>query len=98
LTHRERGSPVPSLLWREDAGARAHPINCYSIGDRTPGLKNGADGSLTIHIQRESPGKARESNWLPAPDGPFYVILRTYGPKPELLDGSYKIPPVQMAK
>jgi hypothetical protein len=75
-----------------------NPIERYSIGDRSPGLKTGADGSLTIYIQHESPGKELESNWLPAPNAPFYVILRTYGPKPELLDGSYKIPPVQLAK
>jgi hypothetical protein len=75
-----------------------NPIERYSIGDRTAGLKKAADGSLTIHIQHESPGKALESNWLPAPEGPFYMILRTYGPKPALLDGSYKIPAVQMAK
>ena len=75
-----------------------NPIERYSIGDRTPGFKSAADGSLTIHIQHESPGKTLEPNWLPAPSGPFYVILRTYGPKPELLDGSYKIPPVQLVK
>jgi hypothetical protein len=75
-----------------------NPIERYSIGDRTPGFKPAADGSLTIYIQHESPGKALEPNWLPAPSGPFYVILRTYGPKPALLDGSYEIPPVQMVK
>jgi hypothetical protein len=75
-----------------------NPIERYSIGDRTPGFKPAADGSLRIYIQHEPPGKKLESNWLPAPKGPFYVILRTYGPKPALLDGSYKIPPVQMVK
>ena len=75
-----------------------NPIKRYSIGDRTPGLKTAADGSLTIHIQHESPGKESESNWLPASSGPFYVILRTYGPKQEILSGAYKIPPVQLAK
>ena len=39
-----------------------------------------------------------ELNWLPAPGGPFYVILRCYGPKPALLDGSYEIPPIRMAR
>ena len=75
-----------------------NPINRFSIGDRTPGFKPAADGSLTIYLQHDSPGKDLESNWLPAPTGPFYVILRTYGPKPELLDGSYTIPPVQLVK
>ena len=75
-----------------------NPIERYSIGDRTPGLKLAEDGSLTIYFQNESPGKERESNWLPAPAGPFYVILRTYGPKPAMLNGSYKIPPVTLVK
>ena len=75
-----------------------NPIERYSIGDRTPGFKKAADGSLTVCIQHESPGKKSESNWLPAPSAPFYVILRAYGPKPEILSGSYKIPPVQLAK
>lgn len=43
----------------------------------------GDDGSLTLYIQKESPGKALEPNWLPAPDGPFYCVLRLYGPKEE---------------
>lgn len=73
-------------------------IERYSIGDRTPGLKAAADGSLTLYIQHQSPGKEWESNWLPAPELPFYVILRAYGPKDEILSGTYKIPPVQEAK
>jgi len=43
------------------------------------------DGSLSLYIQKDSPGTALESNWLPAPDGPFYCILRLYGPKQEAL-------------
>jgi hypothetical protein len=73
-----------------------NPIERYSIGDRAPGFKAGTDGSLTIYMQHDSPGKKLESNWLPAPNAPFYVILRAYGPKPALLDGTYKIPPVQL--
>ena len=45
-----------------------NPINRYSIGDRTPGLQYGADGSLTIYMQKDSPGADKESNWLPTPD------------------------------
>ena len=75
-----------------------NPIERYSIGDRTPGLTTAADGSLTIYIQHQSPGADAESNWLPAPDAPFYVILRTYGPKPELLSGSYTIPPIELVR
>jgi hypothetical protein len=39
------------------------------------------DGSLTLYVQKETPGKDLESNWLPAPDGPFYVVMRLYGPE-----------------
>jgi hypothetical protein len=75
-----------------------NPIERYSIGDRTPGLIKARDGSLTIYIQHESPGKESESNWLPAPGAPFYVILRAYGPKQELLTGTYQIPAIRLAK
>lgn len=50
------------------------------------------DGSLTLHIAKESPGKELESNWLPAPDGPFYMIMRLYGPKTEALEGKWTPP------
>ena len=69
-----------------------NPINRYSIGDRTEGLKYGDDGSLTIYVQKDSPGKDKESNWLPAPSGPMSVIARTCGPEERILDGEYKFP------
>lgn len=52
------------------------------------------DGSLTIYVQNESPGKALEANWLPAPDGPFYGVLRLYGPKEDALSGEWMNPPM----
>lgn len=51
-------------------------------------------GSLTIYVQKNSPGKALEANWLPAPDGPFYSVMRLYGPKPEALEGKWVNPPL----
>ncbi len=69
-----------------------NPINRYSIGSPTPGLKKEADGSIIIYMQTESPGKDKESNWLPTPNGPFWPILRTYGPGPTILDGTWKQP------
>ncbi|MFT5674608.1 MAG: hypothetical protein ACI808_000530 [Paraglaciecola sp.] len=50
------------------------------------------DGSLTFYVQKESPGKALEANWLPAPDGPFYAVMRLYGPKEEALSGKWVNP------
>ena len=74
-----------------------NPIDRYSIGDRTKGLQYGPDGSLTIYVQKDSPGKDKESNWLPAPDGPMSIISRMYGPDPSILDGNYKFPdPVRL--
>ena len=61
-------------------------------------LRMGEDGSLTLYIQKESPGKNHESNWLPAPDGPFYLVMRLYGPAPEALDGTWTPPPVEPAE
>jgi hypothetical protein len=46
-------------------------------------LQRDADGSLTQHVQNASPGKAWDSNWPPAPKGPFMVVLRLYWPKQE---------------
>jgi hypothetical protein len=69
-----------------------NPINRYSIGDRTEGLKYGDDGSLTINVQKDSPGKDKESNWLPAPNGPMSIIARMYGPEERILDGEYEFP------
>jgi len=70
----------------------ANPIGRYSIGDRTPGLRRDADGSLTIVIQHEQP--ADTSNWLPAPAAPFRPIMRLYQPEPAVMDGTYKIPAI----
>jgi hypothetical protein len=71
-----------------------NPLNRYSIGDRTAGLVKGADGSLEIYMQAESPGPDKESNWLPTPTGPFFFVGRFYGPKAEALDGRWSLPPL----
>jgi hypothetical protein len=55
-----------------------------------PALTPNADGSLDIYVSAASPGKDKESNWLPAPSGPFWTVLRTYGPAQEIIDGAYK--------
>ncbi len=75
-----------------------NPINRYAIGSATPGLKKAKDGSITIYFQAKSPGKDNESNWLPAPEAPFWIVLRTYGPGKSILDKSWKLPPVQQVK
>lgn len=71
-----------------------NPINRYLINSpMEPDLVRDADGGITLYIQHESPGKGKEANWLPAPKGPFFMVMREYWPKPEALDGTWKVPP-----
>lgn len=72
-----------------------NPIDRYSIGSATPGLTRADDGSITIYFQPDSPGKDKESNWLPTPEGPFWPVLRTYGPGKSILDRTWKVPPIK---
>jgi len=74
-----------------------NPIHRYAIGDRTPGLTYGSDGSLDILIRHEPPTGEAVGNWLPAPAGPFALFMRAYFAKPALLDGQYRLPPVEPA-
>jgi hypothetical protein len=77
----------------------ANPIHRYLINSpMLPDLKKNADGSLTLYLQKDPPGEAKQSNWLPAPDGPIYVVMRLYWPKNEALHGSWKPPAVQRVK
>ncbi len=62
-----------------------NPIDRYMIGSDSHDLKKNRDGSFTIYIQHEHPGKDKESNWLPAPKGGFYLIPRAYAPKPQTI-------------
>ena len=75
-----------------------NPIDRYLINSpMLPSLLPDPDGGYTLYIQNESPGLAKEPNWLPAPKGPFMVILRLYWPKPDALNGTWKAePPVKV--
>jgi hypothetical protein len=82
-----------------------NPINRYLINSpMLPNLKKNADGSLTLYIQRDSPGKDKESNWLPAPNDLIYLVLRLYWPKtepPSILppgEGTWKPPGIVKVK
>jgi len=73
----------------------ANPINRYLINSpMLPSLKRDADGGVTLQVQNESPGPDREANWLPAPKGPFFAVLRLYWPQPAALNGKWKAPPL----
>ncbi|MGW2561866.1 DUF1254 domain-containing protein [Streptomyces sp. NPDC001514] len=74
----------------------ANPIERYAIGDRTPGLVYADDGSLTLYLQQDRPDDPAEAaNWLPAPPGDFRPMARLYTPKAPVLDGSYRLPPIE---
>jgi hypothetical protein len=82
-----------------------NPIDRYLINSAMlPGMKRNTNGSLTIYIQKDSPGHGKESNWLPAPDGPLYLVMRLYWPKtaaPSILPpgkGTWKPPGVVQVK
>ncbi len=82
-----------------------NPINRYLINSpMLPEMKKNPDGSLTLYIQDKTPGKAEKSNWLPAPDGPIYMVMRLYWPKdtpPSILPpggGTWKPPGVVPSK
>lgn len=76
-----------------------NPINRYLVNSpMLSELKKDDKGGVTIYIQYKSPGKDKESNWLPAPDGPFWMALRLYWPKEAALDGSWKQPPLELVK
>jgi len=82
-----------------------NPINRYLINSpMLPNMKKNADGSLTLYIQKDSPGADKESNWLPAPNDLIYLVMRLYWPKtepPSILppgEGTWKPPGIVMAK
>jgi hypothetical protein len=71
----------------------ANPMNRYLINSpMLSSLIKDPDGGITLYVQNESPGADKEANWLPAPKGPFQVILRLYWPKPDALNGTWKAP------
>jgi hypothetical protein len=82
-----------------------NPINRYLINSpMLPGMKKNADESLTLYIQKDSPGKAKEANWLPAPNDAIYLVMRLYWPKdtpPSILppgEGTWQPPAIQVAQ
>ena len=94
------GEPPVDSFWSltmydsRDCMLVPNPIERYRIGDRSRGLRRDPDGGLTLRLQHASPGAPDEPNWLPAPDGPFYLCLRAYQPRAELLDGRWRPPDI----
>ncbi len=70
----------------------------YALGTKNKSLTSNSDGSLTIYLGTKSPGKEKESNWLPAPAGNFSIWLRAYWPDQAILDGKWQPPAIEMVK
>ena len=71
----------------------ANLIDRYSVGDRSS-MKHDADGGLTIYVQKDSPGADKESNWLPAPEGLFFLFLRAYLPGDDIVNQTCRPPKI----
>jgi len=77
-----------------------NPLNRYTLSQRNKFVTN-ADGSVDLYLQADSPGKAKEANWLPAPKAKFIPMLRLYWPKdtpPSIIDGTWKPPAIKVAQ
>ena len=75
-----------------------NPLGRYSLGTKNKNLKYNADGSLTLYAGAKSPGKDKESNWLPAPDGTFSLYIRAYWADRAILDGQWQPPEVRLTE
>ena len=97
--HFEDGGKIPAgafwsiSLYGADRYFAPNPIGRHALGNRSP-LERNADGSLTLCVSRQRPPGPQE-NWLPAPRGAFYLILRIYHPQPEFLNGQYRMPKLE---
>jgi hypothetical protein len=103
ILHFDKGQIPPAkafwsvTMYNAQSFMVANPIHRYNIAAWMP-LKYNKDGSLDIYMQREAPGKDKESNWLPAPEGEFSPTMRIYWPKEAVLDGTWKPPAIQLVK
>jgi hypothetical protein len=81
-------------LYNKEHLFEANALNRFSLGTKSKSMKRGADGSLTIYVQNDSPGADEESNWVPAPKDVFSLYIRAYWPKAEILNGAWTPPAV----
>ncbi len=84
-------------MYGPDTNMVANEIDRYAIGDRTPNLVRGADGSLSLLLQSERPDQL-DSNWLPTPEGPFWLVLRAYLPGESMMKGEWQPPVISVVE
>jgi hypothetical protein len=82
-------------LYNEEHFFNPNALGRYSLGTKNKTLKYNTDGSLTLYAGAKSPGKDRESNWLPAPSGTFSLYIRAYWAEKAILDGQWMPPAVR---
>jgi hypothetical protein len=98
--HFDKGETPPArafwsvTLYDSDGFQVPNRLNRFNLSSWMP-LKSNADGSLELYIQNDSPGMEKEANWLPAPKGPFNVMMRLYAPEADALNGKWNPPPVR---
>ncbi|MHC2144074.1 DUF1254 domain-containing protein [Pseudomonas sp. 210_17 TE3656] len=85
-------------LYNEKHLFSTNTLNRYSLGTKNKDLKRNADGSLTVYIGPSTPGKDKESNWLPSPKEPISLYIRAYWGKQPILDGSWQPPVIKKTK
>jgi hypothetical protein len=81
-------------LYNEHHFFNPNPLKRFSLGTKNKNLQTNSDGSLTLYASAKSPGKDRETNWLPAPTTPFSLYIRCYWPKEEVIKASWTPPKV----
>lgn len=97
--HFEDGGELPAdafwsiTLYGQDRYLAGNALGRHALGNRSP-LVRATDGSLELHVSHGEPPGPRQ-NWLPAPDGPFYLILRLYHPQRRLFEGRYRFPEME---
>jgi hypothetical protein len=104
LTFPPGGMPPAKYFWSlTDYGLPNHflvpnPLNRYSLGSHPPSPHASPDGSLTIYLQKDAPPADRRANWLPAPNGKFFAVLRVYGPSQDEISRLWKPPGLKQAR
>jgi hypothetical protein len=103
VLHFEKGKLPPAdafwslTMYYKDGFQVPNPIDRFALSSHDQ-LKLNDDGSLTLYVQAETPGKDKESNWLPAPRGNFEPTMRLYSPRSEVLDLTWAPPPFKVVK